>query len=75
MRGVDPVAVQFERRPSRVERLRRKGEVARDERDLGLGDDTPRAGDGLSRAEGACGAAQERLGANEIAELRHRDTA
>ena len=33
----------FERRPRRVERLRRPAQVARDERDLGLGDDAPRA--------------------------------
>ena len=53
MRGVDPVAVRFERRPRRVERLGGPAEVARDERDLGLGDDAPRAGHRLSRAEGA----------------------
>ena len=53
MRGVGPVAVRFERRPRRVERLRGPAEVARDERDLGLGDDAPRAGHGLFRTEGA----------------------
>ena len=42
MRGVHPVAVLFERCPRCVERLRRPAQVARDERDLGLGDDTPR---------------------------------
>ena len=75
MRGVDPVAVLFERRPRRVERLRRPAEVARDERDLGLGDDAPRAGHGLSRTEGARRASQQSLRAHEIAELRHRDAA
>ena len=49
MRGVHPVAVLFERRPRCVKRLRRPAQVARDERDLGLGDDTPRAGHGLFR--------------------------
>ena len=73
MRGVDPVAVRFERRPRRVERLRRPAQVARDERDLGLGDDAPRAGHGLFRTEGTRRTSQERLRSNEIAELRHRD--
>src|SRR6267378_4316052 len=73
MRGVYPVAVPFERRPRRVERLRRPAQVARGERDLGLGDHAPRAGHGLSRTEGARGTSQQRLRANEIAELRHRD--
>ena len=75
MRGVHPVAVRFERRPRRVERLRRPAQVARDERDLGLGDDAPRAGHGLFRTEGARRTSQESLRANEIAELRHRDAA
>src|SRR5579864_1677637 len=75
MRGVHAVAVRFKRRSRGVERLRRPGEVARDERDLGLGDDTPRAGYGLLRAEGAHRASQESLCANEIAELRHGDAA
>src|SRR5437899_34822 len=35
----------------------------------------PRAGHGLPRTEGTRGVAQERLRPNEIAELRHRDTA
>ena len=75
MRGVHPVAVFFERRPRRVERLRRPAQVARHERDLGLGDDTPRAGHGLSRAEGARRTLQKSLRAREIAELRHRNAA
>ncbi len=53
MRGVHPVAVFFERRPRRVERLRRPAQVARYERDLSLGHDTSRAGHGLSRTESA----------------------
>jgi len=75
MRGVHPVTVFFERRPRHVERLRRPAQVARYERDLGLGDDTPRAGHGLSGTEGARRALQESLRAREIAELRHRDAA
>jgi hypothetical protein len=43
----------LERRPRRVERLRRPAQVARDERDLGLGDDAPRAAYGLFRTKGA----------------------
>ena len=69
----DPVAVLLERRPRRVERLRGPAQVARDERDLGLGDDAPRAGHGLLRTEGTRRPSQESLRANEIAELRHRD--
>src|SRR5260370_25017351 len=75
MRGIYAVAVRFERRPRRVERLRRPAQVARDERDLGLGDDTPRAGHRLFRTEGARRVSQESLRSNEIAELRHRDAA
>ena len=75
MRGVHAVAVRFERRPRRVERLGRPAELARDERDLGLGDDAARAGDRLPRAEGARRPPQQRLGAREIAELRHGDAA
>ena len=75
MRGVHAVAVRFERRARRVERLRRPAQVARGERDLGLGDDASRARHGFFRAEGARGASQQRLRPNEIAELRHRDAA
>src|SRR5205807_2464565 len=73
MRGVHPVAMLFERRPRRVERLRRPAEVARDERDLRLGDDAPRTRHGLFRSEGAGRISQENLRSIEIAELRHRD--
>src|SRR3989449_7941685 len=73
VRGVDRVAVRFERRPRRVERPRRPAQVARDERDLGLGDDTPRTGHGLFRTEGTRGTSQEDLRSTEIADLRHRD--
>jgi len=58
MPGVDPIAVLFEHRTRRAERLRRPAQVARYERDLGLGDDTSSAGHGLSRTEGACRASQ-----------------
>ncbi len=73
MRGVYLVAVLFECRPRRVEHLRRPAQVARDERDLGLGDDAPRAGQSLFRTEGARSTSQEGLRSNEIAKLRHRD--
>ncbi|MEA2725954.1 MAG: hypothetical protein QOF70_429, partial [Acetobacteraceae bacterium] len=74
MRGVHPVAVRFERRPRCVERLRRPAQVARDECDLGLGDDTSRSGHRLFRTERARRTSQESLCSNEIAELRHRYT-
>jgi hypothetical protein len=73
MRGVGAVAVAFERRPRRFERLRGPAEVARDERDLGLRDRASRTGDRLARAEGARGGPQEHSRSREIAELRHRD--
>src|SRR5439155_23828515 len=73
IRGVDPVAARFERRPRRVERLRRPTQVARGERDVGFRDDAPRAGQGLSWTEGTRCTSQEGLRSNEIAELRHRD--
>ena len=75
MRGVDPVAVRLERRPCGLERLRRPAEVARNERDLGLGNDAPRAGHGLPGTEGARCPSQEHLRSHQIAELRHCDAA
>src|SRR4029453_13221717 len=73
VRGIHPVAVRFERRPRRVERLRRPAEVARDERNLSLGDEAPGPRPGPPRPEAAGSSPQECLPANEIAELRHRD--
>src|SRR4051812_10170793 len=75
MRGIDAVAMRFERHACCVERLCGPGEVARDECDLGLGDNTPGAGQCLVRTEGARRAAQESLGPDEVAELRHCDAA
>jgi hypothetical protein len=73
MRGVYSISVFLERRSRRVERFRRPAQVARGERDLGLGDDAPRAGNGLFRAESARRAAHEQPCPTEIAELRHCD--
>jgi hypothetical protein len=56
-----------------VKHLRRPAQVARDKRDLGLGDHTPRPGHGLFRTEGAARSSQENLRSNEIAEPSHRD--
>ena len=75
MRGIDAVAVRVERRPRSVERLRRPAEVARDEGDLGLGDDASRTRHRLLRPEGARRTSQESLRTNEVAKLRHRDAA
>ena len=55
--------------------LRRPAQLARDQRDLGLGHHAAGAGDGFLRAEGARRPAQQGLGADEIAELRHGDAA
>jgi hypothetical protein len=73
MRGIDAVAVRFKRHARCTEHLRRPGEVARDQCDLGLGNDTPRAGYRLFRTEGARGISKEQLRPNEIAELRHSE--
>ena len=73
VRRVHEVAVLFQRHPRRLERLRGPAQLARGERDLGLGDDAPRAGHGLLGTEGTRSAAQESLRSNEIAELRHRN--
>jgi hypothetical protein len=48
---------------------------SRSERDLGLGDDAPRAGYDLFRTEGMRRTAHEGLRSIEISELRHRDAA
>ena len=74
MRGVHPVAVLFERRARCVKRLRRPTQVARDERDLGLGDDAPCAGYGVFWTEGPRRTSHENLGSSKITELRHGDT-
>ena len=60
--------------PGRIERLCRPVEVARDERDFGLGHVAAGAGDRLARTEGAPRAVQQQLGA-KIAKLRHGDAA
>ena len=69
------VAMLLERRPGRVERLGGPAELARDQRDLGLGDDAAGAGHRLLRAEGARRALHQGFRAQEIAELRHGDAA
>src|ERR1700674_945391 len=75
MRGVEPVAMRFECRASRIERLHWPTQIARGERDFGLGDQAPRASYSLSRTEGASGTSQESLGPDQIAQLRHRSAA
>jgi len=74
MRTVDAIAVLLERRTRDLERLRRPAEIPRDQRDLGFGDDAPRASHNLARTERARGTAQQGLGPHEIAQLRHRDS-
>src|SRR6266700_2667241 len=75
VRRIDAIAVRLERRPRGVERLCGPAQVAGDECDLGLGDNAPGASQCLFRAERARRTSQEGLCPNEIAELRHRDTA
>src|SRR5918995_3033572 len=73
VRRVDAVAVRIERRPRRVERLSGPAQVARDERDLSLGDNAPRAGESLFRTKRTRGTSQENLRTRKIAKLRHGD--
>ncbi len=73
MCGIHPVPVLFEHYPRRFERLRGPAQVPRDQRDFGLGNDAPRAGNSLLRTEGACGLLQKGPRPDEIAELSHRD--
>jgi hypothetical protein len=75
MRSVHAVTVLFERHPRGIERLRGPAQVARDEGDLGLGNDAARAGDGFSRPKGARRASHQHLRSNQITELRHRNAA
>ena len=75
MRGVHAIAVRLERLPRRVERVRRPAQIARGERDLGLGDDASRTGHRLLRAERPGRAPHERLRPHQIAELCQRDAA
>ncbi len=53
MCGVQTVVVLIQRRARRLERFDGKGEVARGERNLGLGHHATSPRDGLSRTEGA----------------------
>ncbi len=71
MGGVRPVAMRFQGCRCRGERLRGPAQVARSERDLGLGDDASRASESLSRTEGAPCPPHQRFRAAEIAELGH----
>jgi hypothetical protein len=75
VRGVEPVAMRFECRASRIERLNRPAQIAGGERDLSFGHQASRASDSLSWTESASGASQESLGPDQIAQLRHRNAA
>jgi hypothetical protein len=73
MRCIDAIAMRLERCARGAERLSRPCQVARDQRDLGLGDDASCAGHSFFWAEGAGGTPEEGLCSNEIAELGHCD--
>jgi len=75
MCGIGPIAMRLERRLRRVKRLHGSAEVAQNERNLGPGDDTSGAGNGLLRAERARRALQQLACACQVAELRHCDAA
>ena len=73
MSRIEAVPVRLERRPRFVEGLRRPAEIARYERELGLGYDAPRTRYRLSRTERARGFLEREFCPHEVAELRHRD--
>jgi hypothetical protein len=75
MQRIDAVAVPLERCARSLDCSCSTTEVARYERDLGLGDDAPSTSHDFFLAEPACGTAQQGLGTDEIAQLRHRDPA
>ncbi|MNL25262.1 hypothetical protein D3C87_1467380 [compost metagenome] len=70
---VDPIAVRLERHPRRIEGLHRPAQIPRSQRDLGLGDHTPRPGHRFFRPKSPRRAFHQRPGPHQIAELRHRD--
>ncbi len=73
VRRIHAVAMRFERRPRALERRGRPGELARDQRDLGLGDHAARARQRLLWAERPRGSSQQCFRSLKIAELRHHD--
>jgi len=75
MRGVHPITVRVERRARCIERFYGPVQLARDERDLRLRDDAPRAEQRLRWPESARRASQQSLCPNEITESRHGDAA
>jgi hypothetical protein len=75
MSRIQAIPVRFERRPRLVEGLRRPAEIARYEREFGLGDDAPHTRHRLSRTQQARGFLEHGFCPNEVVELRHRDAA
>jgi hypothetical protein len=69
------IAERVERPRGGVECARRLAQVARGERDLGLGDLAAGPGESLAGAEAARGAPQELARPLVVAELGHRDAA
>ena len=69
------VAMGVERLPRRIERLAGPTQIARDQRDLCLGDDASRTRYRFLRPESTRGSFHETFCACEIAELGHCDTA
>ncbi|CUJ74826.1 Uncharacterised protein [Achromobacter sp. 2789STDY5608633] len=72
---IAPVAMLFERGAGGLERRRRPAQVARGQRDLGLGHHAAGARHRIPGAERAGGAAHQRPGAFKVAQLRQRDAA
>ena len=75
MRGIDAIAMLRQRCSRCFQCLHRPAQIARNQRDFRFGDDAARTGDGFLGAEPTCCPAQQVLGKDEIAQLRHGDTA
>ncbi len=75
MRRVQPVPVLFQRHPCCMKRFRRPAQVARGQRNLGFGDDAPRACHGFFWTKGPSRLPQEFPRPYKLSELRHRDAA
>ena len=69
VRGIYTVAARFQRFPGCIQPFGRPAQVARDQRNLGFGNDTPRACHRLFLAKCTRGAAQQHPGPGKVAEL------
>jgi hypothetical protein len=69
--GIHPVAMVFEHLARGIQRPCGPSQLACNERNLGLGDNTPCSRDDLLRTEGPSSPSQQTLRSTELSELRH----